>query len=78
VHSRPERGTLVVNGSGSDGTRWPEHSPAFKAKVALTAINGEKTLADIGEQFDVHPNQITPWRKPLLERRFRTRWCGHS
>jgi transposase-like protein len=43
------------------------HSPAFKAKVALTAINGEKTLADIGEQFDVHPNQITPWRKPLLE-----------
>jgi transposase len=40
------------------------HSPAFKAKVALAAIKGEKTLA---EQFDVHPNQITTWRSQLLE-----------
>lgn len=43
------------------------HSPAFKAKVALTAIRGEKTLAELAEQFDVHPNQITPWRTQLLE-----------
>jgi len=43
------------------------HSPAFKAKVALAAIKGEKTLAELAEQFDVHPNQITQWRSQLLE-----------
>ncbi len=40
------------------------HSPAFKAKVVLAAIRGEKTLA---EQFDVHANQITSWGTQLLE-----------
>jgi len=43
------------------------HSPAFKAKVALAAIRGEKTLADLAQQFDVHPNQITQWRSQLLD-----------
>ena len=43
------------------------HSPAFKAKVAIAAIKGEKTLAELGQQFDVHPNQITQWRGQLLE-----------
>lgn len=42
-------------------------SPAFKAKVALAAIKGEKTLAELAEQFDVHANQITSWRTQLLE-----------
>ncbi len=42
-------------------TRRPRrnHSPAFKAKVALAAIKGEKTLAELAEQYDVHANQIT-------------------
>ena len=38
------------------------HSPAFKAKVALAAVKGEKTLAELAQQFDVHPNLITQWR----------------
>ena len=50
-------------------TRRPRrnHSPAFKAKVALAAIRGEKTLAELAEQFDVRPNRITQWRTQLLE-----------
>jgi transposase len=42
------------------------HSPAFKAKVALAGVKGEKTLAELAQQFDVHPNQITAWRAQLL------------
>jgi transposase len=43
------------------------HSPAFKAKVALAAMKGEETLAQLAERFDVHANQITQWRSQLLE-----------
>jgi transposase-like protein len=38
------------------------HSPAFKAKVALAALNGDKTLAELAQKHDVHPNQITQWK----------------
>ena len=41
------------------------HSPAFKAKVALAAIKGERTVAQLAEQFDVHPNQVTTWKAQL-------------
>ena len=41
------------------------HTPAFKAKVALAAIKGDRTLAQLAEQFDVHPNQITLWKAQL-------------
>ncbi len=43
------------------------HNPAFKAKVALAAIKGEKTLAELAQQYDVHPNQITAWRTQVLD-----------
>src|SRR5262249_31796047 len=41
------------------------HSPAFKAKVALAAVKGDRTLAQLAEQFDVHPNQIASWKAQL-------------
>jgi len=44
------------------------HSPAFKAKVALEAIRGDKTLAELAKLHDVHPNQITDWKSQLLAR----------
>lgn len=43
------------------------HTPAFKAKVALAAVKGEKTLTELAQQFDVHPNQIKQWKDQLLE-----------
>ena len=43
------------------------HAPAFKAKVALAAVKGEKTLAELAQQFDVHPNQITAWKAQLVD-----------
>lgn len=49
-------------------TRRPRrnHTPAFKAKVALAAIRGEQTLVELSQQFDVHANQIKQWKEQLL------------
>ena len=49
----------------SETTAPRNHAPAFKAKVALAAIKGDRTLAELAEQFDVHPNQITSWKAQL-------------
>jgi len=44
-----------------------QYEAAFKAKVALEALKGEKTIAQIASEFDIHPNQIRQWRQHLLD-----------
>ena len=55
--------------SGETMSKRPRrnHTASFKAKVALAAVKGEKTLAELAQQFDVHPNQITQWKAQLFE-----------
>jgi len=48
-------------------TTRKQYSPKFKARVAVEAIRGERTLSQLGSQFKVHPMQIAKWRKAALE-----------
>ena len=59
---------MIVELRSTEMTRRPRrnHTSAFKSKVALEAIKGEKTLSELAHQFDVHANQIKQWRDQLL------------
>src|SRR5688572_13430764 len=62
-----EPGHDVTGGTRSMKKPRRNHSAAFKARVALEAIRGEKTLAEIAAHHDVHPNQVTSWKSQLLQ-----------
>jgi transposase len=66
VEFLPDDGHAVPIESGEMMSRRPRrnHAPGFKA-VALAAIKGDRTLAEVAEQFDVHPRQITTWKAQL-------------
>jgi transposase-like protein len=67
VEFLPDSGHADARESGETMKRRPRrnHTAAFKAKVALAAIKGDRTIVQIAEQFDVHPNQITQWKAQL-------------
>ena len=60
-------GTDMTGGTKSMKKPRRNHSAAFKARVALEAIRGEKTVAQISAHHEVHPNQVTSWKSQLLE-----------
>ena len=47
--------------------RRRKHSPVFKAKVALEAVKGQETVAQLAARYEVHPGQIQAWKKALIE-----------
>jgi transposase len=65
----PDGGEDSRREPGAMMTKRPRcnHTAAFKAKVALAAVKGDRTLAELAQQFDVHPNQITTWKGRLLD-----------
>ena len=54
------------------------HAPAFKAKVALEALKGDQTIIELAERYQIHPNQITTWKKQLLDHAAEVFSKGHT
>jgi len=59
--------TILYSGDRFMKNKRRNHSAQFKAKVALAAAKGDKTIAELASEFDVHPNQIAQWKKQLLQ-----------
>ena len=55
-----------------------KHSPEFKAKVVLEALKEQKTLSELAQIYQVHPNQITLWKKEFLENASQVFERGHK
>jgi transposase len=68
VELLPDSGQDLARESGESMSRRPRrnHTSAFKAKVAIAAIKGDRTLVQLAEQFDVHPNHVSTWKDQLL------------
>lgn len=66
----PLAGPLAAAAEEASEPRRPRrsHTPAFKASIAVAALQGEASVADLSQRFGVHRNQITQWRAQLLER----------
>jgi putative transposase len=58
---------MIVSGDKQMKDKRRNHSSQFKAKVALAAARGDKTIAELAGEYGVHPNQITKWKKQMLE-----------
>ena len=59
--------TITISGDEFMKNKRRNHAAAFKAKVALAAAKGDKTIAELASEYEVHPNQITQGKKQLLE-----------
>ena len=61
--------TITDSGNRFMKNKRRNHSAQFKAKVTLAAAKGDKTIDELASEFNVHPNQITQWKKQLLQSR---------